>query len=112
MAWRKIDKTDWAFFFDLVEASLLGRSAEVELASLAIGDPGAAHWLPLLGIRYDPRRDSIEIRIDGHEHRVRRPREIYVDDRSLGWPSLGLLGADGVEVVRLRELRLLPAPRG
>ncbi len=61
MAIRKLDKTKWQAFFDRVSKGLIGKRAEIEIASLALGSQIEAEWLPLFGIVYDPKNDIIEI---------------------------------------------------
>ena len=50
MTVRKLEKTEWRRFFDWVSKGLVGKRAEIEIASLALGDQIEAEWLPLLGI--------------------------------------------------------------
>jgi Family of unknown function (DUF5335) len=65
MTVRKLEKTEWRRFFDWVSKGLVGKRAEIEIASLALGDQIEAEWLPLLGIAYDPKNDVLEIALDG-----------------------------------------------
>ena len=58
MAAQKIEKPEWQAFFDTLSKGLVGMRAEIEVASLALGDQIVAEWLPLLGITYDPRAIS------------------------------------------------------
>jgi Family of unknown function (DUF5335) len=38
--------------------------AEIEVASLALGDQVEAEWLPLLGIAYDPKDDLVQVALE------------------------------------------------
>jgi hypothetical protein len=38
--------------------------AEIEVASLDLGDQIQAEWLPLIGITYDPNDDVVEVALD------------------------------------------------
>jgi hypothetical protein len=80
MTVRKLDKANWHAFFDFISKLLEGKQVEVEVASLALGDHVAAEWLPLLGLVYDPKDDLVEVTLDGVDHMIPKPREIYVDD--------------------------------
>jgi hypothetical protein len=80
MTARKLEKTEWRRFFDWVSKGLVGKRAEIEIASLALGDQIEAEWLPLLGITFDPKNDILEIALDGLDHLISRPREIYIDE--------------------------------
>ena len=59
MALRKLDKTEWRAYFDRVSRGFIGKRAEIEIASLALGSQFEAEWLPLLGIVYDPKNEII-----------------------------------------------------
>ena len=50
MTARKLDKRQWSTFLNGVTRMLEGKRAEVEVASLRLGDQVEAEWLPLLGI--------------------------------------------------------------
>jgi Family of unknown function (DUF5335) len=47
---RKLDKSQWRTFFDRLSKTLEGKQAEIEVASLSLGDQVEAEWLPLHGI--------------------------------------------------------------
>ena len=91
---------------------LEAKVAEVEVASLDLGDQTQAEWLPLIGITYDPRDDAVEIALDGLDHMIRKPREIYLDDGAAGLTSLEIVDVDGVrQIVKLKDQLMLPAPQ-
>ena len=111
MAVRKLDKKQWRAFLDGVSKVLQGARAEVEVLSLALGDQLEAEWLPLLGMTYEPREDVVEIALEGVDHMIRKPREIYVDEGMAGIMSVEIVDAEGVrQIVKLREPLMLPAP--
>jgi hypothetical protein len=111
MASRKLEKSEWSKYFDVVSTISVGMRAEIEIASLSLGDQIEAEWLPLLGIVYDPKDDAVEIIMEGVEHLIHKPREIYVDEGPAGLQSLLVVDADGAEhIVQLREPLMLPAP--
>jgi Family of unknown function (DUF5335) len=64
MTTRKLDKKQWREFFDGISKLLEGKQAEIEVASLALGDQVEAEWLPLLGMAYDPKADLVEVSDD------------------------------------------------
>jgi hypothetical protein len=95
-----------------VSAGLIGKRAEIEIASLEFGVQIEARWVPVMGLTYDPYDDSIEILLEGIEHIVSHPREIYVDYGPGGIESLGIVDAARAwQIVVLREPLMLPAPR-
>jgi hypothetical protein len=111
MATRKLDKKEWQRFFDGVTTMLEGKQAEIEVASLRLGDQVAAMWLPLIGIAYDPKDDIVEVALEGLDHLIAKPREIYVEDGAEGIVALEIVDADDVrQIVKLRDPVRLPAP--
>jgi hypothetical protein len=111
MAVRRLDKKEWRPFFDGVSKVLQGERAEIEVLSLKLGDQVAAHWLPFFGITYDPKDDIVEIALEGIDHLIEKPREVYVDDGGRGVISLEIVDAGGAhQIVKLREPLKLPAP--
>jgi hypothetical protein len=92
--------------------ALLGKWAEIEVASLDLGDQIVVEWIPLLGITYDSRDDLLDVALDRSNHLVRHPREILVEQTPAGLASVAVIGDDGArQVVRLKEpLMLPPAP--
>ncbi len=65
MTAHKLDKRQWSTFLNGVARMLEGKQAEVEVASLRLGDQVEAEWLPLLGIAYDSKGDIVEGRSKG-----------------------------------------------
>jgi len=111
MAIRKLDKANWRTYFDRVSDLLVGKRAEIEVASLGLGDQIEAEWLPLLGIVYDDKDDIIEIALEDLDHLIRSPREVYIDDGGIALTSLEIVDADGnKQIVQLRDPMMLPAP--
>jgi hypothetical protein len=112
MTIRRLEKPEWRPFFDTMSKILEAEVAEVEVASLDLGDRTQAEWLPLIGITYDPRDDAVEIALDGLDHMIRKPREIYLDDGAAGLTSLEIVDVDGVrQIVKLKDQLMLAAPQ-
>ena len=113
MTIKKLEKETWHPYFDHVSKILTGRRAEIEVDSLLIGAQIEAEWLPLIGIVYDPKDDIIEIALDGLDHIIHHPREVYVDQESVALFSLEVIDADNThQIVKLREPLMLPSPSG
>ncbi|HEY7661482.1 MAG TPA: DUF5335 domain-containing protein [Xanthobacteraceae bacterium] len=111
MTTRKLDKQQWRTFFDGVSTMLEGKEAEIEVASLRLGDQVEAEWLPLIGITYDPNDDVLEVALEGLDHLIPKPREIYVEDGVEGLAALEVVGADNTrQIIKLRDPLALPAP--
>jgi Family of unknown function (DUF5335) len=113
MTVRKLDKKEWKPFFDRVSKVMEGKQAEIEVASLKLGDQVEAEWPPLLGLTYDPKDDIFEVALEGVDHLIPKPREIYVDGNGLELNALEVVDAEGVrQIVKLKDPLMLPAPHG
>jgi hypothetical protein len=112
---RKLDKEEWKPLLDFLSKQLLeGKRAEIEVASLDLGDQVEAQWLPLVGIVYDHKDDIIEVALEDIDHHIDHiiygPREIYlIEDASL-FISLDIIDADGRhQIVRVKDPLMLPS---
>jgi hypothetical protein len=108
---KQLEKSQWRAYFDRMSKAIVGKRAEIEVASLKLGDQIEAEWLPLLGISYDPKDDVIEIALEGVDHLIHKPREVYVEEQGLELSSLEIVDAEGVrQIIVLRDPMMLPAP--
>ena len=111
MTVRMLEKTEWHGYFDRMAKALLGERAEIEVASLELGDQIEAEGVGLLGATYDPKNDVLEIALDGLDHLVPKPRQIFVDEGLARLDSFEVIDHAGVRhIVRLREPLMLPSP--
>jgi hypothetical protein len=111
MAVRKIDKPEWRVFFDWLSQGLLGARVEIEVASLDLGDQIEAEWLPLLGITYDHKDNLLEIALEGVDHLIRDPREVWADLNVGEMISVEVIDDRGVsQIIKLRQPLMLPSP--
>lgn len=110
MATVKLDKAAWQKTFDQLSKSLLvGKQVEIEVTALNIGDQIEQAWIQLLGISYDPKSDRIEVLVEGLDHLIPGPREVWVDHDAIGLASMEVVDADDVrQIIRLREPLMLP----
>jgi hypothetical protein len=109
MAVRKLEKSEWCDFFDRVSKTLIGKRSETKALALALGDQVEAEWLPVLGIVYDPTGDTIEIALEGRNHRIAKPQQVFVDLGAGGLTSLQVIDAERLsQIVKLRDPLLLP----
>jgi hypothetical protein len=108
---RKLPQAEWRPYLDRISKLLPGKVAEIEVASLNLGNQIEAEWEPLLGLVYDPKSDIIEVVLDGVDHMIPKPRELYVEEEGGMLESLEVIGADGSrQIIRLRDPLMLPAP--
>lgn len=111
MATRRLYKKNWRTYFDYLSNLLEGKQAEIEVASLRLGDQVAAEWVPLLGITYDPKDDVVDVALAGLDHLISKPREIEIDDGGGQLIAIEIVDADGTEhIIKLRDPMALPAP--
>jgi hypothetical protein len=112
MAAERIDRSQWEPYFDRLTRSLIGKTAEIEVASLDLGDQIDAEWVPLIGITYDPKDDLIEVALEDLDHLIPSPKEVYVD-MAVGdvLVAVEIIDADGTrQIVKMRDPLALPAP--
>jgi hypothetical protein len=106
-----VDKAQWTEFLTNLSRAIAGKRAEIEIASLDLGDQIQAEWLPLLGMSYDPKDDLIEIALEGLDHLIRHPVRLMVESEGLHISSIEVVDAGGLQqLVRLRDPLMLPAP--
>ena len=106
---HSVPKSEWRSVFDRMSKALLGKWAEIEVASLDLGDQIVAEWVPLLGITYDSKGDLVDVALDRLNHLIRRPREITVDESPAGLGSVAIIDEDGArQVVKFKDPLGLP----
>jgi hypothetical protein len=96
MASRKLDKSEWQAFCDHLSKALLGDDPGSVMVSLAVDGEVAVEWVALRGVAYDPHSDSFEIALGGLEHRVRKPKTLYVDEGPNGVAALEVVDGGGL----------------
>jgi hypothetical protein len=108
MTLRRIDKSRWTGFCELLSTELLGKRAEIEVASVAFGVQLEARWLPVMGVAYDSRSDVFEIALDGLDHMIFHPLELYAEFGCCGIESLAIVDTNAWQIVVLRDPLMLP----
>lgn len=111
MAAQQIDRSDWQRFFDNLSRALPGKQAEIEVASLALGDQILGEWVALHGIVYDPKDGLIELALEGDDHLIQDPAQVWIDYDVGGLVSIEIVRRDDSrEIVKLRDPIALPPP--
>lgn len=110
MSLQQVDRAGWSVLFDIFTNSLPGKRAEVEMASLGLGDHIEAEWTPLFGLAYHGENDLIEVALDRADHFIIEPHEVYVDFGVGGLIAIEVIGAGGArQILKLKDpLALLP----
>ena len=108
---QAIAKSDWARYCERLSEMLETNKAEVEVASLTLGDQIEAEWLPFLGISYDEKDDVIDIALEGVDHNIEHPQRLRADGNFTGLLTLEIQDAGGAQhLVRLKDALALPRP--
>ena len=111
---RKIDKKEWKQFFDFLSKQVEGTLAEIQVASLKLGDQIEAEWLPVIGLVYDHKDNSVEIALEASkrdvvDHIIREPREIYFAEDGRLFMGLDVIDSEGAHhIVKLKDSLMLP----
>src|SRR5258708_40309062 len=90
MGIQRIDRSMWITVCAAISANLLGKRAEIELVSPAEGLLTEALQQPVLGILYDPANDVLTILLEGIDHFIFQPKEMYLDFSLGGGGSIGI----------------------
>lgn len=105
-----LPKPLWKPLFEGITHALVGKRAEIEVASLDLGDQIVAEWIPLLGITYDSKDDLLDVALDRSNHLIRHPREILVERTDGTVFSIAVIDAEGTrQIVRLKDPLMLPS---
>jgi hypothetical protein len=113
MTIQSIEQRNWGPFLDTLSQTLIGKQAEIEVASLDLGDQMLAEWLPLLGISYDHKDNLVAVSLDGVDHLIPSPRELHADMDASGLAALIVIDDEGRrQIVRLKDPLALPSPAG
>lgn len=109
MSLMKLEKTDWQSYFDHMSKSLEGKRAEIEVDALSIGAQIEADWVPLIGITYDRRSDVLEVAVEGLDHLIGKPVEIWIDQAGTELSSVEVVDKQGYRhIIRLHDPLMLP----
>ena len=109
MGIQRIDRSMWITVCAAISANLLGKRAEIEVVSPVDGLLTETLGQPVLGIIYDPANDVLRLQLEGIDHFVFQPKEMYLDFRLGGDVSFGILDkANAWQIVMLRDPLMLP----
>jgi hypothetical protein len=110
MTARSIQKADWGSFCAAVSDALEGSDAEIEVASLDLGQQVEKQWAPLIGISYDPEDDIIDIALEEVDHIVNEPKELLAEIDDARVSALQITDGEGTRhLVRLKDGLTLPS---
>ena len=95
MTTRKLDEQEWHRYFDEGDRALHGLKATVEVVGADIGAQFVAEGLGIVGITYDQKGRLLEVALEGMDHLILHPQEIYVDETPQGLAVVEATDADG-----------------
>jgi hypothetical protein len=92
---------------------LLGEStntADIEILVPEWGDLFATEGTRLRGITYDSKEKAIEIYVEGGDHRVVQPKEVWIEEEADGFiKAIEIVHEDATrEIVRVNRLGIRP----
>ncbi len=100
-----------ADYCNRVSKRLAGNKAELEVVGLDLGDHVEARWLPLRGVVYEPVTDVFEIALDGVDHLIQHPVDVFVEETLRGLVTIEIVAADeSRQILKLREPLALGTP--
>jgi hypothetical protein len=100
---RKLEEDEWRSTLDRLSKALAGKRAVIEISSTL------AEALSLVGITFDPYDDIIDVALDGVDHMIERPREIFLDQRDRQLIAVEVIDINGIRhTIRLKEPVALP----
>lgn len=107
---RRIPRNEWeTFFHDFTRAHLrdsIPETVTAEVLSPRLGDQTAINNARLLGLTFDARSKTFDVLLNGADHLIFRPVEIWiVEDEPNGFVStIEFVRSDGVkEILHLRR---------
>ena len=115
---KQIPREQWEAYFDEYTKKHLRddrpEAATIEVVSPMIGDQIEEEGAVLQGISYDPKDNALEVLVEGLDHLVFNPKEVWVveDEEDEGFlTSVEIVREDGTkEILSIRRTGL-PAPR-
>lgn len=107
MAITQLARDDWSTYFDDLSKRFADDDrpeyAEIRVLSMEDGAQPETSWLPLNGLTYDRKGDLLEVFVEGMDHLVYHPQEIYVDEDAGELSSLEIVRTDGTkEIIEIR----------
>lgn len=114
---RQIPREEWEAYFDRFTKQHLRddrpEAATIEVLSPTIGDQIEEESATLLGITYDPKGRAFEVLVEGLDHLVFEPREVWVVEEEGGLlSSVEIVREDGTKEVLTIHRTGLPLPIG
>jgi hypothetical protein len=111
---RRIPREELETYFDKFTKHFLAHEStnrvDVELVAPDWGDQFAAEGAHLYGITYDPKDDALEFELEGADHRILHPQEVWVaEEIDTFVKAIQVVRDDGRrEIARVNRLGVVP----
>ncbi|MCX7759708.1 MAG: DUF5335 domain-containing protein [Hydrogenothermaceae bacterium] len=110
MAVRKLERGEWEAYFNNFSKNVGAKEALIEIVNPEIGDQEETKWKPLIGLSYDPKDDEFEVALEGLDHLIFKPVEIYIDEDVEGLRAVEVIQEDGTkQIIKIKPVEALPA---
>ncbi len=110
MKTKKIEKAQWESYFNSITNFLEGKVATIDVTSLDIGDQLQVDEVALFGLTYDPKDDLFEVSLEGLDHLILHPKEIYALTGKNGIEAIEVVSDKGLkQIISLKQALMLPA---
>jgi hypothetical protein len=109
---KQIPSDQLATYFDTFTKRFLRHgapeAADVEILINDLGDQFASEGTRLLGITYQARTRDLEFELDGADHRIQNPREIWAIEDPDGFvQTIEIVTSDGTkQIVNIKKVGL------
>jgi uncharacterized protein DUF5335 len=117
-ATRKLEPDQIQDYFDSFTKRFLRREAtnlaDVEVTSMDLGDQFEAEGIQLSGVTYDSGKKELDVMLEGGDHRLFKPSEVWVLEDTDGFVrAIEVILADGVKnIIKVKRAALQPVDRG
>ena len=111
---KRIPANELEMYFDKFTKHFLVHDStnrvDVELIAPDWGDQFAAEGAQLRGITYDPKDDALEFELEGGDHRIQHPQEVWVaEEIDTFIKAIQVVREDGSrEIARVNRLGVVP----
>lgn len=111
---RLIRREQLADYFDSFVKRFLRdgapEAADIEILDPTLGDQVEAQGIRLIGITYDRHTNAVELAIEGGDHRINNPAEVWVVEEPDGFASaIEVVPHDGPrEVIIVKRVGIRP----
>lgn len=114
MELRSIERDIWESYFTFISKLIAGQYVEIEVAGIDFGSQIEESWVPLGSLSYEPRSNTLFVRVEGLDHAISEPLEVVsIEDIGASVKSIAIKDHDGnVQIITFRAPLLLGAGRG